>query len=173
MQRQCAQSIPTPSEPSTLLERAPAPCLFGGCPLLLWHLGEHASSGSDPRCAPRVEVRGTGRIVYWNVKDKDRKGHAGRVAPGQHAEVAPRRWVRVFGIDAGMAFDRVFATGDEAAYSGFNLTYTGRIEAIGNSTVTVRDDRSHRLSIFDFVFWNRRFNAQSALVRNRAILAQL
>lgn len=156
-----------------MLVPAPPPCLFGGCLLLLWHRGEHACSDNDPRYAPRVEVRDTGRIVYWHVKDKDRKGQAGRVAHGQHAEVAPRRWIRVFGVDAGMAFDRVFAMGDEAAYSCFNLTYTGRIEAIGNRTVTVRDDRAYRLSIFDFVFWNRRFDAKATLARNQATMARL
>ncbi len=152
---------------------APAPCLFGGCLLLLWHLGDHSCSASDGRCAPRVEVRDTGRVVFWNVKDKDRKGHVGRVAHGQHAEVAPRRWIRLFGVDGGAAFDRVFALGDEAAYSGYNLTYTGRIEAIGNSTVTVRDDGARRLSIFDFLVWNRRFDAAKTRADNREVMQRI
>lgn len=152
---------------------APTPCLFGGCLLLLWHLGEHACSLDDERYAPRIEMRDTGRIVYWHVKDKDRKGHVGRIAHGQHAEVAPRRWIRVFGVDAGVAVDRVFKIGEEVAYSGYNLTYTGQIEAIGNSTVTVRDGRIKRLSIFDFVFWNHRFDAAATHARNREVMARI
>lgn len=106
---------------------------------MLWHLGPHQPPNGVSGSEPRFEAREGGRLRYWNVKDNDRKGHVGRVARGQHAEVLPRSWVRLFGIDDGKAFDRVFSVGDEAAYGGYNLTYTGQIVAIGLKTVTLND----------------------------------
>lgn len=149
---------------------APIPCLWNDCPLLLWHVGDHAAANA---LEPRIEEC-EGRFVYWNVKDADRKGHLGRVARGQHAEVRPRKWIRLFGAENGVAFERMFALGAEAAYGGYNLTYTGNVVSIGQKTVTVRDESvTSRLSIFDFLFWNRRFDAQRVRECNRRTLATL
>jgi hypothetical protein len=153
---------------------APTPCLWGGCPLMLWHLGPHQPPNGVCGTEPRVEAREGGRLRYWNVKDNDRKAHVGRVARGQHAEVLPRSWIRLFGIDDGKAFDRVFSVGDEAAYGGYNLTHTGQIVAIGLKTVSVRDEReAKRLSIYDFLFWNRRFDAQRTRAANIEVMHRI
>jgi hypothetical protein len=113
-------------------------------------------------------------LVYRNVKDADRKGHSGRVRHGQHAEVAPGHWIRVFGTENGSAFDRVFTIGDEAAYSGYCLTYTGTIISIAPKTVTVRDEHEcKRLSIHDFLFWNRRFDAERTKAANREVFERI
>jgi hypothetical protein len=156
------------SDASPLLP-APSPCLFGGCLLLLWHLGEHACSPNDERCAPRIEMRDTRRIVYWHVQDRSRKGRVGDVLGGQHAEVAPGRWIRLFGSYQRAAFETVFAIGDEAAHSGYNLTYTGAITAIGNRTVSIRDGATRRLGLYEFLIWNRDFDAVRVRGRNRII----
>jgi hypothetical protein len=156
------------SDPSLMLP-APTPCLFKGCRLLFWHLGEHACSNRDERYAHRIELRDTGRVVHWNVKAKDTKRSVGRVEPGLHAEIAPRRWIRIFGVCDDAAFDRVFWVGDEAAYDGYNLTYIGRIEAIGSSTVTIRSGHVRRISICDFVFWNKRHDVATVRAGNRAM----
>lgn len=151
----------------SLIQPAPSPCLFHGCKLLLWHTGEHARSDKDARYGHRVEIRDGGRrVVHWNVKDKDSKRCAGHVEPGQHAEIAQRSWIRVFGTCDGKAVDRVFGIGDEAAYDGYNLIYTGRIEAIGPNTVTIRDGHVRRISIYEFVFWNKRFDMAAIRAAN-------
>jgi hypothetical protein len=147
---------------------APTPCLWNGCRLLLWHLGDHARASRDERYTHRLELREAGRVVHWNVKAKDTRREIGRIEPGQHAEIAPGRWIRVFGVCDEVAVDRVFWLGDEAAYDGFNLTYIGRIEAIGTSTITVRNGSARRLSIYDFVFWNKRFDVSTIRANNRA-----
>jgi hypothetical protein len=151
------------------VDPAPAACLVDGCPLLAMHLGPHAPAKGDERTAPRIALRDTGRIVYWNVQDRARKGRAGDVLCGQHAEVAPLLWLRLFGCYDGKAFERVFVLGDEAAYSGYNLTYTGEIIAIGNKTVTIRDGATRRLGLYDFMVWNRNFDAGRVRERNRII----
>jgi hypothetical protein len=156
------------------LQPAPAPCLWDGCPLLLWHTGPHLPANTNVGIEPRVEKREGGRIVYWNVKDNDRKGYCGRIAHGQHAELAPRQWIRLFGIDNRVAFDRVFRPGDEVAYSGYNLTYTGNIVGIGHKTISVRDERvTKRLSIYDFLFWNRKFDAARVRAANLEVLERI
>lgn len=153
---------------------APIACHWGGCTLMLWHVGPHLAAKTVDTTEPRIEELGGGRVRYSNVKDNDRKGHVGRIARGQHAEIAPRRSVRLFGIADGRAFDRVFCIGDEAAYSGYNLTYTGQIVAIGVKTVTVRDDReTKRLSVYDFLFWNRRFDAERTRAANGRVLDRI
>lgn len=63
-------------------------------------------------------------------------------------------------------FDLVFKIGHEAIYDRFNLIYTGRIVAIGPSTVTIEEPSHspsrgtrHRLSLFRFAFLNWKFDA--------------
>ncbi len=154
------------------LLRAPTPCLWNGCPRLLWHLGPHLHRNAQ--VDPRIELREGGRILYWNVKDNDRKGFTGSVARGQHAEVAPGAWVRLFGANGGTAFVGLFGIGDEAAYGGYNLTYTGTITAIGPKTITVRDGRTvKRLSIYDFLAWNRSFDAKRTRAENLATMQRI
>lgn len=138
---------------------APTPCLWKDCPLLLWHLGPHLPMNAP--VAPRIEARDGGRLVYWHVKDADRKGFIGRTLRGRHAEVAPSRWIRLFGAVDGRAIDRSFTIGAEAAHSGDNLTYIGVITNIGPKTITVRDDAGtvKRLSIYSFHVLNWNFDA--------------
>lgn len=155
--------------PARPLDPAPTPCLVDGCPLLFWHLGPHAPARGDERTAPRVAIRDTGRIVYWNVQDRTRKGRPGDVLCGQHVELAPGRWIRLFGSYQRQAFETVFALGDEAAHSGYNLTYTGVITAIGNKTVSIRDGATRRLGLYDFLIWNRGFDAARVREHNRII----
>ena len=154
------------------LPPAPTPCLWQGCPLLLWHVGPHLSRNTP--VASRIESRDGGRLVYWHVKDADRKGFIGATMRGRHAEVAPRRWIRLFGTVDGQAIDRAFAIGDEAAYDGYNLTYTGVITNIGNQTVTIRDGRTvKRLSICSFHVWNWNFDAARVRAENLDTLQRL
>ena len=160
---------PECTPPARPLDPAPTPCLVDGCPLLFLHVGPHAPPRGDERTAPRVALRDTGRIVYWNVQDRSRKGRAGDVLCGQHVEVAPSRWIRLFGSFQREAFETVFAVGDEAAHSGYNLTYTGVITAIGNKTVSIRNGATHRLGLYDFLIWNRRFDAARVREQNRVI----
>lgn len=144
---------------------APLPCLWQGCPLLLFHVGPHLSANAE--VDTRIEKLEGGRVVYWHVKDADRKGSIGRTMRGRHAEIALRRWIRLFGAVDGKAIDRAFAIGEEAAYDGYNLTYTGTITAIGTKTVTIRDERTiKRLSIYSFHVWNWNFDAARVRAEN-------
>lgn len=153
------------------LPPAPTPCLWNGCPLLLWHIGPHL-----PRNAvvePRIEVREE-RHIYWHVKDADRKGFTGRTARGRHAEVAPGRWIRLFGAVDDRAIDRLFTIGEEAAHSGYNLTHTGVIAAIRPKMVIIHDDRTvKRLSIYSFHIWNWNFDAAKVRAENFETLQRL
>ena len=149
------------------VQPAPTPCLWSGCPLLLWHVGTHAPAIGDARCTPRTQERG-GRIVYWNVRDV----HAGSVAVGQHAEVAPSRWIRLFGSQQGVAFERVFAFGDEASYHGDDLTRVGLLTDIEAEGVSVRaEGTTVCLSIGDFLIHNRGFHTLRS--DHRAALASV
>lgn len=143
-----SRSVPAQHRPA--LPPAPTPCLWQGCPLLLWHLGGHASrTEPDPRCEPRIENRDDGRVLHWNVGDE--LGGLRRSARGQHAEVAPGARIRLFGAAEGHAYDCVFAIGDAVARSLRAPTLRGVITAIGATSIAIHDGSAvHRLSFYDF-----------------------
>jgi len=126
--------------------------------LLLWHLGGHASATEpDPRCEPRTARREDGRVVHWNVADE--LGGVRYSAPGQHVEVAPGAWVRLFGTADGQAYDRLFVVGDRASRGLHSPTSRSVISAIGATSIAIHDERCmHRLSLYDF----QRSNAHPA-----------
>jgi hypothetical protein len=149
----------------SLVLPAPTPCSFGGCRLLLWHLGDHAPSGFDERYAPRVERRDSGRIVYWNLLNEAPRSGLGRARHGLHLEVAPERWVRVFGTgDDDVAIDRASWIGDEALGDGASKA-SGRIQSIGPNIITITRDRAPRctqVSVATFLRWNTDADADRA-----------
>lgn len=103
------------------------------------------------------------------------------VTPGEsivlHGAVAPgRRYVK--GPDGKHTMTNArpilyavpFKVGDEAAYGGMNLTYTGTIVAIGPKTVTIEEPysshRKHRLTFDYFHFYNWDFDAAEVAKRS-------
>jgi len=128
----------------------PTPCLWQGCPLLLWHLDGHASpTQPDPRCEPRIETRDGGRIIHWNVADE--LDGVRRSARGQHVEVAPGAWIRLFGVHEGRGYELTFAIGDAVARG--HHTASGVIVAIDATSITLCDGTAtQRLSLYEFQF---------------------
>lgn len=127
------------------------------------------SEGPAPDGAKPTVTTRKGITYYRNVKGKDRKsrGHVypGEVQVGRHADVKPRAWVRIHGrlynTDDSEPFDLTFRLGERAVHGAYNLIYTGTITSIGKSTVTIKGtSRNHRLAIDQFVFWNRRYDAE-------------
>lgn len=116
-------------------------------------------------------VERSGSVVrYRNLQRRD-----GNVAIGNHADVTPRRSVRLHGVDTNrradpVAYDRCFAVGGACIWSTYNLRYTGRIVAIGAKTVTIATDvdgSRKRLNMYQFSFYNRHFNAAETAAYNR------
>jgi hypothetical protein len=97
--------------------------------------------------AALVEL-GHGRIAVGSG------GYSFSVLVGGHAA-----WVSVVNDRTGTVVnDRVFVAGDEAAYDGYNLTYTGIIQKITIKGVVIQKSHStktRRLDAGDFAFWNR------------------
>jgi hypothetical protein len=88
-----------------------------------------------------------------------------------HANVTPRVSIRLHGVEKNTrtpyAFDLTFKVGDVAVYSGYNLTYTGKIVSIGEKTVRIEDcGRVKALRFDDFAFWNRDFDAERIAQEN-------
>ncbi len=120
-------------------------------------------------------------IVLENLQSRGctRSGihHPGHVAHGHHAEVAPRRFIRLYGIDRNgvggpMAYDRTFRVGDVAEYDSYNLHYLGMIVALGEKTVTIEEDTgaTHRLTVYEFSWRNRTVDLDQVAERNRDAL---
>lgn len=67
-----------------------------------------------------------------------------------------------------------FAIGDEAIYGSYNLIYTGKIVSITEKTVTIEEEphndqkqgKRHRLSLYDFAWRNKNYNASEIAEHN-------
>lgn len=90
-------------------------------------------------------------------------------------EIVQGKSIRIRGtyknhVNGPQAFDRTFSVGDSAERDSFNLTYTGKITAIGAKTVTIKDDcltdRTSRLTLPVFVWRNWDFDAAKSTKRN-------
>jgi uncharacterized Zn finger protein len=92
-------------------------------------------------------------------------------------EVVPGVSIRLKGIDTNkvngpVSFDKTFAIGDTAEYDSYNLSYIGTIVAIGKKTVTIAPrygGRKYRLSLTNFTWRNRDFDAAVIAARNLEI----
>ena len=74
-------------------------------------------------------------------------------------------WIAVRDYNTGAWTERVYLVGDEAAYAGYNLTYTGEITKITASNVFVKsrtEKGARRLSAGQFASWNNRSVADIA-----------
>lgn len=64
-------------------------------------------------------------------------------------------------------FDLTFKIDDRAEYDAYNFSYTGEIIAIGERTITIRDDKTtRRLSLYEFAWRNCDFDAARIAQRN-------
>lgn len=104
------------------------------------------------------------------------------VQPGQHAQVEPKSRIVLWGTQRRLRpyqkgvfltpYRIEFRVGDWAEYDSYNLSYTGRIVAIGAKTVTIEsypgtaNARKHRLSIYKFNWRNWNFDAELIARRN-------
>lgn len=104
-----------------------------------------------------------------------------------NAEIVKNQSIRLFGWTRGTKcgydvdrsgrnpttrpFVRVFRIGDEAEYDSFNLSYIGKIAAIGEKTVAIESragssSKLHRLDLYTFALRNWDFDAAVARKRN-------
>jgi hypothetical protein len=103
---------------------------------------------------------------------------AGRLPSGQHAEVAPGHFIRLYGVDSNrhrgpQTYDHTFRLGDRAEYDSYNLHYLGTIVSIGEKTVTIVEDGArarHRLSLYEFSWRNRNLDLDAIAARNHDVL---
>lgn len=88
------------------------------------------------------------------------------------AEVVLGKYIGISGeysnhVDGPQKFNRRFRIGDEVEYDSYNLKYTGKITAIGKTTVTITDrQETRRLSLYDFIWRNWNFDAKMAAEHN-------
>ena len=128
-------------------------------------------------------------ITLRDLKDRDcvRFGitHEGRQEIGQHAEIAVGVSIRLFGtyksypynkaegraVETDVAYDRTFTLGDVAEYDSYNMSYTGKVVAIGEKTVAIEDGRKvRRLSVFVFARRNRDLDLEEIAARNLDVM---
>jgi hypothetical protein len=125
-----------------------------------------------------VETVG-GVVRYRNLKNRDwkRQGrtHQGDVRIGHHANVKPGESIELFGVSReriGLPapYRRTFKIGDMAEWDSYNLSYIGRILAIGEKTVTIDTDGlrrgAQRLDICEFSRRNYDFDLEETERRN-------
>jgi hypothetical protein len=155
-----------------------------------------ANSNNNPGLLSTATVNPDGSVTYRNVQDREHKRGgrvtAGEVRVGHHAHVEPGKRVVIWGVDrnrvssrfvgpvrygqkrtSGMvAYRHEFALGAVAALGGMNLTYVGVIVAIGEKTITLRDEsgRNVRLSVYLFSRLNHHFDLAKVEARNAAWL---
>lgn len=125
-------------------------------------------------------------IVYSDIQPKPYRRHGTVYTPNNtqgiyNAEVTPGVSVRIFGVMTNHAkfdpilrrtvsdpvhFDRVFKVGDVVEHGSYNLSYTGKITAIGKSTITIeRSDigsSATRMGLYEFV--DRNYNLDLARI---------
>ncbi len=113
-----------------------------------------------------------GTIVYEVIKQKDYvrfgRKYEGQILQGHKAIIMPGHYITIYGQewnvkDAPRNFEKTFYIGDYAEYDSYNLTYTGKILAIGAKTITIgRKDTGYnpcRLSVYEFSWRNWGFDA--------------
>ena len=114
-------------------------------------------------------------IEHFNIQYPTRthlgKTYQRETCGRQNADVWPGEKILIYGTYTNRhtpaTFARTFKIGDEVEYHSFNLTYTGKIEAIGEKTVTVNDDgKKTRLNLADFIDKNWDFDLAVINKRN-------
>ena len=92
-----------------------------------------------------------------------------------HATVIPGESITIYGIvrntsHGPVEYRKTFKVGDVAVYGSFNMTYTGKITAIGKNTVTVDPgkgySKKHRLDLYFFTLKNWDFDLEKITRRN-------
>lgn len=130
------------------------------------------------------------KIVVSEIRSKDRKrfgvSYPGEVAKGEHASIVPGKSVTLFGtkgqrtryvkgLDGKLVpneyelyYWKKFEIGGTAVYGSYNLTYTGKIVAITEKTVTIDEENGtrHRLSLHEFSWRNWNFDLDEIAKRN-------
>lgn len=98
-----------------------------------------------------------------------------------NADVTPKQSIRIYGDggpsglnDERRPFDKTFKIGDWAVYDSYNFSYTGKITAIGEKTVTIQpypdSKQKHaqrRLSLYEFSWRNWNYDA-AKIAKERA-----
>lgn len=126
---------------------------------------------------------GKGIIHVVGVKQKDYthfgKTHEGEVNQDMNADIMKGQWIRIYGISNGLvkydketkasthykvAYDKTFKIGDTAEYDSYNTSFTGKIVAIGEKTVTISKGHGERsnaqLDLYTFIRRNWDYDAE-------------
>lgn len=131
-----------------------------------------------------IEIRDI-RSADWTKFGVKHEGHADM---GHNVTVVPGESITLHGVERskmamgadgryyhpadGIPYSITFRVGDVAEYDSFNLSYTGKILAIGEKTVTICAEMTgnrgakSRLSLYDFSRKNRDFNLAEISKRN-------
>lgn len=98
-----------------------------------------------------------------------RSGLAKDALKGEHAVIVAGESIRLHGEYCGNAYSRTFAVGDAAEYDSYNLSYIGTIVSITTKTIVIQpkgNSRVRRLSLHEFTWRNRDFDAAETFRRN-------
>lgn len=127
-----------------------------------------------------------GVTKYRNLKNRDwtRGGrkHEGSINEGQHADVIPGKSIVLHGVymnrvGGPVAYRREFKIGDVAEFDSYNLSFYGKILAIGEKTITIDSDglrsRAQRLDICEFSSRNWDFDQAQKSAENSATMAYI
>lgn len=134
---------------------------------------DNASSDADRLPS---ETKSGKTITVRNIKRRDStmfgKVHTGETMIGHHAVITPGESIRLHGIETNrvngpVAYDKTYRIGDVAEYDSYNLSYFGRIVAIGAKSVTIEAHGSKsRLDIAQFSWRNRLFDVKEESRKN-------
>ena len=96
-----------------------------------------------------------------------------------HAEVVTGVSIRIHGNHNGVDYDRYFHVGKPAQYDSYNLIRFGEITGITGKTVSItsnkgeRNEKTHRMSLYDFSCHNKQFSLARAAINNHEAMQSI
>jgi hypothetical protein len=112
-------------------------------------------------------------ITVTDIKPKSRKRYGvvysynSNLNECMNADIEPGVSIRIYGTRQSQQYDLTFKIGDTASPDSYNLIYTGKIVAIGPSTVTIHwHSKNTRLGLYEFSWRNYDFNAKEIADKN-------
>jgi hypothetical protein len=112
-------------------------------------------------------------ITVTDIKPKSRKRYGvvysydNNLNECMNADIEPGVSIRIYGTRQSQQYDLTFKVDDTASPDSYNLIYTGKIVAIGPSTVTIHwHGKNTRLDLYTFTWRNYDFDAAKIAKHN-------